>query len=179
MNPRTIETLTLALIPLGIVGAVVGLILLIFVVSGHQDLLSQMLQSTAKGELSGVAFTAGGPFGMWVIAFLLFRHTTRAPPPGSIKLFLRFPEPNPQVPPPSQPAHFRDADCWYSIFSNGEKVGSDTQVMIQIDKDVGAPYIYVKAPAIENPEFQVRLKYREHEWFSDSYSPKKGDVDLR
>jgi len=59
MNPRTIESLTLALIPLGIVGAIVGLILLIFVVSGHQDHLSQMLRSTAKGELSGVAFTAG------------------------------------------------------------------------------------------------------------------------
>jgi phosphotransferase system glucose/maltose/N-acetylglucosamine-specific IIC component len=179
MDPNTRETIILALIALLIAGTVVGLILVIFLLSGHQDLLSQMLQSTAKGELFGVTFTAGGPFGMWVIAFLLFRYTIKGALIRSVKLILRFPDS--QVPPPSQPADFRNAECQYLIFSNGHKV-NEKKVTIQtdqIDENVYMPYIYVKVPKIENPEFQISLKYEGEEWLSDSYSPKKGNVDLR
>lgn len=178
MNPRAAETLTLALIALLIAAVMVGLILLIFLLSGHQELLSQMLQSTAKGELFGVAFTAGGPFGMWVIATLILLLIRKRVRLRSIKLFLRFPESNPQVLPPSRPAHFDNAACWYSIFTNGQKVVHDKKATIHTDEDAG-PYIYVQAPGVENPEFQVRLQYRDREWVSDSYSPKKGSVNLR
>ncbi len=178
MNPRTAETLTLALGALLIAVVIIGLILLIFFLSGHEELLLEMLQSTAKGEFLGVAFTAGGPFGMWVIATLILLLIRKRIPLRSIKLFLNFPEPDPQVPPPSQPAHFRNAKCWYSIFSNGRQVVLDKKVTIQVDTDAG-PYIYVQTPGIENPEFQVKLVYVGREWFSDSYSPKKGSVDLR
>jgi len=178
MTLRTRETITFAFIALFIVGVVVVLILLIFWLSGHQDLLSRMLQSTAEGELFGVAFTAGGPFGMWVIAFLLLRYASRGARIGPIKLFLRFPDP--QVPPPSRPADFRNARCWYSILANGQKV-SEEKVTIQtdqIDRDIYVPYVYVRAPRIKNPEFEIRLEYGGEEWFSDSYSPEKGSVNL-
>ena len=178
MNPRAAETLTLALIGLLITAVTVGLILLIFLLSGHQGLLSEMLQSTAKGEFFGVAFTAGGPFGMWVIAVLILLLIRKRVPLRSIKLFLHFAEPDPQVLPPSQPAHFHNAACWYSIFSNGQEVVRDKKATIHTDQDAG-PYIYVQAPGIKNPEFQVRLEYRGREWVSDSYSPKKGSVNLR
>lgn len=168
-----------ALTALGIVCVIVVLILLIFLLSGSQDLLSEMLNSTAKGELFGVAFTAGGPFGMWVIIFLLFLvYTKRHAPLGSIKLLLNFQDTNPQKTPPSQPAHFHNVKCWYSVFSNGQKVVHDKKERVQIDRDAG-PYIYVQAPRIENPEFQVKLEYRDQKWFSDTYSPKKGWVYLR
>lgn len=53
MNPRIREAITVALIALVVVGVIVGLILLTFLITGHQDLLSQMLQSTAEGEFFG------------------------------------------------------------------------------------------------------------------------------
>lgn len=178
MNPRIREIVVLALIALAIVSVVVCLILLIFLISGHKDLLSYMLQSTAKGELFGVAFTAGGPFGMWVIVFLLFRYALKGVP-LSIKLFLRFPDS--EIPPPARPADFRNTKCWYLIFSNGQEMTKKlvTIQTDQIDRNVYVPYIYIKVPKFENPEFQVKLEYGGEEWFSDSYSPKKGSVDLR
>jgi hypothetical protein len=172
-----------ALTALVIVCVIVVLILLIFLLSGSQDLLTEMLNSTAKGELFGVAFTAGGPFGMWFIIFFLFllytkSYTKRHAPLGSIKLLLNFQDINSQKTPPSQTDHFHNVKCWYSVFSNGQKVVNDKKERVQIDRDAG-PYIYVQAPRIENPEFEVRLEYRDQRWFSDTYSPKKGWVYLR
>lgn len=178
MNQRTAEILTLALLALGIVVAVVALILLIFLLTGHQALLSEFLHSTAEGELFGVAFTTGGPFGMWIIAFLLFRFAGKQFSQGAIKLYLRFPEPQ-VAPPPSRTSEYHNSTCWYSVLSNGQAVGKPKETKIQIDQDIGAPYIYVKATRVENPEFQVRFKYQEQEWLSDSYSPKTGSVDLQ
>lgn len=169
----------LTFMALVVVVVVVGLILLIFNISGNQELLDRLLQSTAEGQLLGIALTAGGPFGMWVIAFLLFRNSMRATPMGSIKLFLRFPESD--VSPPSRPSEFQNSVCSYVIFSNGEKVSEETTTVQtdQMASDVYVPYIYVKAPKIDNPEFQVKLKHQGEEWLSDSFSPTKGSVDLR
>jgi hypothetical protein len=183
MNPRIKDAITLAIIALGIVAAVILIILLIFWVSGNQDLLLQMLQSTAKGELFGMAFTAVGPFGMWLIVFLFLSwRSTKHIPSGSIKLWLSFPEPQ-EVPYPSKPVHFRKAKCWYSIYSNGKQVESDKVVPVHtylMDKveNIYRPYIYVEAPGIENPVFQIGLKYEDHEWYSDSYSHTVGEVNL-
>lgn len=183
MNPRTEETISLALIALVIVGAVVSLILLIFRLSGHQDLLSQMLQSTAKGELFGVAFTAGGPFGMWVIAFILLWYPISGASLGPIKLFLRFPGAQ-EKSPPSQSPDFRETTCWYSIYNGSEILKRDKEVQIlsdTVDREKGtvAPYIYVKAPRIENPVIEVRLEYKGKEWVSDSYPVKEGEMSLQ
>ena len=179
MNPRIRETMALTFMALVVVAVVVGLILLIFNVSGNQELLDQLLQSTAEGELFGIALTAGGPFGMWVIAFLLFRSAVKGSPMGSIKLFLRFPESG--VSPPTRPSEFRNSVCSYVIFSHGEKVTEEITIIQtdQISSDVYVPYIYVKAPKIDDPEFQIKLEHQGEEWLSDSYSPKKGSVDLR
>jgi len=182
MNPRTGEIITITLVSLAIVSVVVGLILLIFMLSGHQDLLSQMLQNTAKGEVLSVAFTAGGPFGMWIITFILIRYTISGIPLVTMKIFLHFPKP--QQAPPSKPSDFRNAKCWYSIFSDGTKVINDTEVTILADlvdreRNVYVPYIYVKDPGIENPEFQFKLEYGGQEWYSDSLSLKNRSVDLR
>lgn len=183
MTPRTRETISLALISLVIVGVIVGFILLIFWVSGHQDLLSQMLQSTAKGELFGVAFTAGGPFGMWIIAFILLRYAIKGVSLGPIKLFLRFPAAQGKSP-PSRLADFRKAKCWYSIRNGSKIVERDKKVQIlsviaDKEKSSVAPYIYVKAPIIENPLIEVRLEYEGKEWLSDSYPVKEGDLNLQ
>ena len=181
MTPRARETVLLAVISLLIAAVIVGLILVVFLVSGNQELLSQMLQNTVEGELLGIIFTAGGPFGMWVIAFVLLIYILkRSQSLGAIRLMLRFPDS--PTPPPSQPAHFNQAKCWYSVFSNGQTKFMEQEVpilTIQSSPGVYAPYIYVKAPGVEDPEFQVRLEYEQTEWFSDSYSPKKGGVDLR
>ncbi|MFX0199100.1 MAG: hypothetical protein ACFFCW_23505 [Candidatus Hodarchaeota archaeon] len=179
MKSRIEEAVTLALYALIIVAVVVGLILSIFLVSGHKDLLSQMLQSTAKGELSGVAFTAGGPFAMWIAAFILLGFTAREAPLGTIRLLFCFPDP--EMPPPSKPADFRNAKCWYLVFSNGMRIGEEPVTIHthQIDRNIYVPYVYVKARRIENPTFQIRMEYGGRDWFSDSYSPKEGGVDLR
>jgi hypothetical protein len=179
LSPRIKETLNLSLLALAVVSVVVGLILLIFKISGQQDLLSQMLQSTAEGKISGVAFTAGGPFGMWIIAFLVLRYSIGSAPLGSIKLYLRFPDP--QTAPPTHPADLSAAICSYSVFSDGEEITTKRANIQtdQVDQNFYAPYIYVRAPRIDNPEFQVKLEFRGDEWLSDSYSPKKGSVDLQ
>lgn len=184
MNPRTVEYLILAFVPLAIVCVVVGLIMAIFMLSGHEELLTQMLQATARGELSGVAFTAGGPFAMWIAAFVLFRHATKGAPPGSVRLNLHFAQDDRdlQSPPPSEPAHFHRSTCWYSVFSGDQKVDEDKKVTVhtdQVDRGHYVPYIYVEVPKIEDPLFQVRLEYGGREWISDSYSPRKGVANLR
>ncbi|GAG57173.1 unnamed protein product, partial [marine sediment metagenome] len=44
----------------------VGLMLISYISTGQITLLDQLLLSTAKGEIGGLAFTAGGPFGIYV-----------------------------------------------------------------------------------------------------------------
>lgn len=68
---RTVEALIPAFAALGITAGIVGLILLIFITNNQEQLLQEMVRSTAEGEFLGVAFTAGGPFGMWIIATFL------------------------------------------------------------------------------------------------------------
>lgn len=167
------EIITLALISLVVVVIIILLILLIFLFSGHEGLLEQMLQSTAKGEIPGTSFTVYGPFSMWIIAYFVL--WIKSAPVESIKLYLNFPDS--RVPPPESNDQFRNADCWYTIFSDGNQVKPEKKAIIQ--KDVSGPYIYANPQRIKNPEFQVRLKYIEHEWISDSYSPLKGRVYLR
>lgn len=179
MSQQIRETITLAIVSLLIAAVAVGLILTVFLFSGHENLLKEMLQSTAEGKIEEVAFTAGGPFGMWVIAFLMLRFAMRKTKLYSIKLFLRFPDSLPQ--PPVRPTEFRNAKCWYVTLSNGQEIDrKDVTIQTdQIHKDVYVPYIYVEPSKIENPEFQVFLEYESEEWLSDSYSPKKGSIDLR
>lgn len=173
MGSDTKEIITLALISLVIVVIIILLILLIFLFSGHKGLLEQMLQSTAKGEIYGTSFTVYGPFSMWIIAYFVLR--IKSAPVEPIKLYLHFPDS--RVPPPESNVQFKNADCWYSIFSDGNQVKPEKKAIIQ--NEVSGPYIYVNPQRIKNPEFQVRLKYVENDWLSDSYSPLKGSVDLR
>ena len=168
------EIITLALISLVIVVIIILLILLIFLFSGHKGLLEQMLQNTARGEIFGTSFTVYGPFSMWIIAYLVLKF--KSTQVESIKLYLNFPDS--RVPPPESYVQFKNADCWYSIFSDGNKVKPETKVPIQND-NVSGPYIYVNPERFKNPEFQVKLKYLENDFYSDSYSPLKGRVDLR
>lgn len=179
MSQHIKETITLAMVSLLIVAVAVGLILTVFLFSGHEDLLKEMFQSSAEGKIVEVAFTASGPFGMWVIAFLMLRFAMRKTKLYSIKLFLRFPDSLPQ--PPVRPAEFRNSKCWYVTLSNGKEIDrKDITIQTdQIHRDVYVPYIYVEPSKRENPEFLIFLEYGGEEWLSDSYSPKKGSVDLR
>lgn len=157
---------------------VVGLILLLYLVTGQITLVDQLLQSTAEGDLGGIAFTAGGPFAMFVISYLLLYYSSdRIGALGAIKLYLYFPELVHPVGPPSQPADFDKAICWYKVFSDDEEIKPREEANIRFQDML--PYIYVSAPKIENPEFQVRLEYNGHEWISDSFTPKTGRVPLR
>lgn len=177
MNVRISETLALALGAALIMGIIVCLILVIFLISGQEQLLVEMLQSTVKGELVGIAFTAGGPFGMWVITILILYLIKKRVPLKSMQIFLSF-EPESQKPLPSCSAHFQSAKCSYSILSEGQRIGSKKEVPIQIDQYAG-PYIYVRSSEIENSEYEIKLEYGGYEWFSDSYSPKRGRVSLQ
>lgn len=177
MSVRISETLALALGAALITAIIVCLILLIFLISDQEQLLVEMLRNTVKGDLFGVAFTAGGPFGMWVITILILYQIKKRVPLKSIQIFLSF-ESESQKPLPSCSSHFQSARCSYSILSEGQRIGSDKVVPIQIDQYAG-PFIYVRSSEIENPEYEIKLEYRGHEWFSDSYSPKKGRVNLQ
>lgn len=172
------ETRNIALLALVIITVVVILIIIIFLLSGHKAILTQFLTSTVEGNLYGMVFTTGGPFGMWIIAFLLLRFTGQKISLGSIRLYLTFPEPQENVP-PTRNLEFCESKCFYSVFNNGDRVIKDKLVEVQIDNDVNAPYIYVNASKFENPEFQVSLNYNNQEWISDSFSPKTGSVELQ
>ena len=74
MGLLEMKALTLPFLALGIVAGIVLLILIIFWASGNQQLLDSMLASTAEGKISSLVFTAGGPFGMWVIAMIILRY---------------------------------------------------------------------------------------------------------
>lgn len=177
MNPRIREALILALVALAVVIAVIGLILLIFQISGHQDLLVQMLESTAEGELFGIGFTAGGPFGMWIIAFLLLKYCMKGAVLGVFELVLRFPQST--SPPPTTPSDFKKTKCHYLIFSNGRKLREKSATIQSHNLFDGSyiPFLYVKVPRIEKTEVQVFLEYKGKEWISSSYSPQKGNID--
>lgn len=180
MNPRIRDILTVSFASLIIVVIIVSVILGIFKVSGNQESLTQFLSSTAEGEIGGLTITVGGPFGMWVIAFILLRRVLKETPLGSIKLFINFEDLG--TSPPTTPIHFQNARCFYSILSNGEEVETNKVARVQfqrVNPQIQVPYIYVSAPSIENPEFQVRIDYNQNEWFSDSYSPKTGRVEMR
>lgn len=180
MNFQIKEIGVLSLIALLITACVIGMILSIFLVSGHEEILSKMLNSTAEGKITGVAFTAGGPFSMWIISFLILRFALRKFPQEPIKLFLIFPDSEAQ--PPTKPQEFRSAKCWYSIYKNGDEVEKrDATIHTdQIGRDIYAPYIYVTlSSSIINPEYQIFITHNQEEWISDSYSPKKGSIELR
>ena len=172
------ENIILPILSTIIWASIIATILIVIKVSGQENLLKEFLQTTASGTIQNIAFTAGGPFGMWIIIYLLFRFSSKSMPLGTIKLFLRFTEDEYEKNPPTNHADFLKAKCFYSVYDNGNLVLNDKEVKIQTDKDVG-PYIYVKAEKIENPEFEVKLEYNEIEWFGDSYSPKIGGVKLQ
>lgn len=173
MGSRTREVFILSLV---VTVVVVALILLVFYVSGNQDLLVKMLNTTAEGDLSGIAFVAGGPFAMWVVAFAILMISKRKALMKSVKLFLQFPESDEAKPPPKRTEYPR-AKCSYATYSVKRKVGSGKPAAIHMDKHAG-PYINVEVPNIESPTFVVQLKFNGWEWSSDSYSIEQGSVDL-
>jgi hypothetical protein len=154
--------------------------LLIFHVTGNQELISQMLQSSAKGEIGGITFTAFGPFSMWIITIVIlkygfFRYISR-----NQKLVLHFPLKNPT--PPNTPHDFNKVSCTYSIFHNNQKVVTDKPVTVHTEKMQHGgyiPYIYIENTTYDDALVQVSLKFGTDEWISDSYSPNKGDIDLQ
>ena len=178
MNPRIRETLILSFSALLITIVIVILILAIFRISGNQDLLLKMLNSAVEGKLYGVPFTAVGPMAMWIIVTLILLLIRKRVTVKSIQLFLNFTQTNPRKPPPAQRTDFPKATCYYSIFSGGKKIESDKKVTILTDLNAG-PYIHVQVPNIDNPEFQIKFKYLDQLWISDSYSSQKGNVNLQ
>ncbi|MBA7600807.1 hypothetical protein ES703_07867 [subsurface metagenome] len=179
MNPRTKDTIIYSFASLVIVCVVVLLIVGIVIRTGHDDLLTQFFQNTAKGNIGGLSISVGGPFGMWVITYLVLQKYSRETPLGSIKLYLRFVNPTPAL--PTLPAHYLQAQCSYTIYSNGNEIESGKNANVQFQQtspNVQMPYIYVNAPGVNDPEFQVTLEYQGNEWISDSYSPKTGRVDF-
>lgn len=165
-----------ALLALGVTAGVVALILLVFYVSGNQDLLVKMLNTTAEGDISGIAFVAGGPFGMWIIAFAIMMVSKRKALMKSVKLFLQFPESDGAKPPPKR-AEYPRAKCSYATYSGQQKIGPEKPATIHIDRHAG-PYINVEVPNIESPTFVIQLQFNGREWSSDSYSIEQGSVDL-
>lgn len=171
MNPNIRDVL----LSLTIVCVIFGLILILFEVTGNIELISQLLQSTAEGEIAGLTFTTIGPFGMFVISFYMLRYTRRETPLWPIKLWLYFSDEDHPVPPPSQPIEFSEASCRYTVYSNDRIVRT---VDVNIRFEQRSPYIYVSAPEVDNPELEVRLEYGGHEFISESFSPKVGRVTL-
>ncbi|MHA2294100.1 MAG: hypothetical protein ACXACK_18220 [Candidatus Hodarchaeales archaeon] len=182
IRPRTKELIVLTLISLLVAIGVVFLIILIFIISGNQNLLTQMLESTAEGQIAAIGITAGGPFGMWVIAFLVIIYARKEEDPslGVIRLYLRFKlDDIRKGVVPSTPSHFNNAQCSYSIFSDGNQVSSNNQAIILFQRYVG-PYISVQAPGIQNPVFTVTLEYQGQTLHSkSSYEPTRGEVTLQ
>ena len=181
---RTVEALITPLVALGITAGIVLLILLIFVLSGQEQLLVQMVQSTAKGEFLGVAFTAGGPFGMWIIATLLLVLVKRRVPPREVELGLVLRAQDPQPPYPLTRAEFHRAKCSYFVKSSGEedKPYKDVEIHCGKVEDDKASFdhffIYVPILEVEKPVYKFRLEYEDNEWKGDSYSPWKSRLEL-
>jgi len=178
MGNRFKEALGFSIVSLMVTTVVIALIMAIFILSGNQDFLKTLLQATVEGEVKGIAFTAVGPFSMWVIAFLILWLPERHRNERAIKVFLRFPEPQVNNPPELH-SQIQSSTCAYNVMNNGKIVFTRDMVEIQIDPDVGAPYIYLHPLGVENPEYQVKIMYQGIEWLSDSYSPFKGNIDLR
>lgn len=177
MDSQVTRILTLASSALVFVIVLVIVFVIVFLISGMEELLIEMLHSAVKGEFLGISFTVGGPFGMWVIATFVLVRLSRTVSLRKIRVYLLFPSPDPRKP-PSHPADFLKAECWYSVFSNGTEILSNKKVTILTDKYSG-PFIFVSIPDAENPAFQVRLKYEGNEWISDGLSPRIRSVDLR
>jgi hypothetical protein len=100
----------------------------------------------------------------------------------TIRLKLFFPQPNKKAY-PSKLAHFNEARCFCTIFSNGTEVERDKEVEIltakKIDGSGVIPYIVVNDPGKPNPAFRIRLEYKGHNWLSDDYAPMEGMVNLQ
>ena len=93
-----------------------------------------------------------------------------------IKLTLVFSGDYP-VSPPSQRIDYSNANCMYTVFSNGNPVFQRENVDIQFE-DI-SPYIFVNAQGVKNPEFTVRIEYDGHQFISDSFSPIKREGSVR
>lgn len=165
---------------LTVVVVVVGLILLLFQLTGNIALVTQLLQSTAEGNIVGIAFTSMGPFGMFVISFLLINRFSKQDfPLEPITLYLFFSEQDFPVSPPLERADYSQALCWYTVFSDGREVKPKEDAIIRFDDD--RPFITINPKAVKNPSFDVKIEYEGHQFMSDSFSPisKTGRVALR
>jgi hypothetical protein len=186
VSERTKEIGILVVLSLITTVIVITTIVIITNITGNQELINQMLQNTAEGQIEAISITVGGPFGMWFIALLgIWYVRSKIHPSDKIELYLRFSRREFTQPgetiihPPSSNSAFREARCYFSIFSNDDPIIEDKEVKrIHIDQNLG-PYISIRQPAVENPQITVKMTYRGRTWDSHSYTPFRGFCELQ
>jgi hypothetical protein len=186
VSERTKEICILVVLSLITTMIVITTIVIVTIITGNQELINQMLQNTAEGKIEAISITVGGPFGMWFIALWgIWYARSKIQITDKIELYLRFSKNELTQPgetlihPPSSNSAYKDAKCYFSIFSNDKPIIEDKEVnRIHIDQNLG-PYFSISQPAVENPQITVKLTYKGRTWDSHSYTPYRGFCELQ
>lgn len=181
MNPRIRDVSIVVMWSLIVTVVLVAVFAEIFLISGKSEILFSMINTTAEGKISEITFSSGGPVAIWVISLVLVLLIFIKLPSKAQKtsrLNLHFQNDDPYA--PAGRDQFRMAHCTYEVSSISEenkepKPGRST---VEVDK-ISGPYIHINSHGVEDPMYRVTLEYDNRQWFSDSFNPEIGEVEMK